>query len=82
MGPQLTEEERVLYQTRLTKAETAYDELMTGKAVKRFVDQNGETVEYTSANATALASYIESLKQLLNPCLARYMRPRAIGFIF
>lgn len=82
MMPGLSDAERLVYQTRLTKAEIAYDELITGKAVKRFVDQNGETVEYSATNLSNLASYIESLKQLLNPALARYSRPRAIGFIF
>lgn len=79
---QLTDAERVIYQARLDKAEIAYDELMTGKAVKRFVDQNGETVEYTAANVGNLARYITSLRELLNPALARCNRPRAFGFLF
>lgn len=82
MTPQLTDAERVLYQTRLTKAEAAYDAILTGKSVKRFVDQNGETVEYNQTNIAALKSYIQSLKDLLNPMAAMCRRPRAIGFIF
>ena len=78
----LTEAERIIIQGRLTKAEEAYDAVMTGGAVKRFVDQNGETVEYTSANAPALWRYILSLRDLLNPAQARRNRPRAIGFTF
>jgi hypothetical protein len=78
----MTEAERILIRTRLTKAETAYDELLTGKAVKRFVDQNGETVEYTVANAEKLEDYIQSLKDCLNPIAAAFRRPRAIGFTF
>jgi hypothetical protein len=50
-------------QQRLENAETAYDELLTGRAVRRFVDQNGEQVEYTSANRSALAAYIADLKR-------------------
>lgn len=82
MTPQLTDAERALARQRLTKAEIAYDLIMTGKAVKRFVDQNGETVEYSAANITKLEAYIQSLKDLLNPMAALCRRPRAIGFIF
>lgn len=82
MTPQLTPAERLLWQTRLTKAEAAYDALMTGKSVKKFVDQNGEQVEYSAANIDALKAYIQQIKDLLNPMAALCRRPKAIGFIF
>ena len=82
MTPQLTPAERLLWQTRLTKAEAARDALLTGKSVKKFVDQNGEQVEYTTANIAALKSYIQEIKDLLNPMAAMCRRPRAIGFTF
>jgi hypothetical protein len=34
---------------------------MTGTAVRKFVDQNGESVEYSRANIAQLSSYITSL---------------------
>jgi hypothetical protein len=36
--------------------------LVTGQQARVFVDQNGERVEYTSANRADLRKYIESLK--------------------
>lgn len=53
-------------QQHLDEAEAAYHALLTGKAVTRFRDQNGETVEYTQASRVQLALYIESLKRLLS----------------
>lgn len=82
MMPGLSDAERTLYTLRLTKAEESYDLIATGKSVKRFVDQNGETIEYTAASLSALARYIADLRALLNPCLAAYNRPRPIGFLF
>lgn len=79
---QLTPTERALYETRLTEARTKRHEIATGRAIKRFVDQNGETVEYSAANLGDLDTYIRSLEELLNPCLARYNRPRPLGFLF
>ncbi len=52
-----------LLKTRLTEAETAYHDLMTGRSARVFVDQNGERVEYVSANAYRLATYIQELKR-------------------
>ncbi len=50
---------------RLQEAETAYHELMAGRAVVEIRDQNGETVRYQAANAFRLATYIQELKRLL-----------------
>lgn len=66
----------------LQAALTAHSELLTGKTVVEFRDQNGEMVKYQAAKAGDLASYIETLRRLCNPQYGRYARPRAIGFIF
>lgn len=46
----------------LLEAERAYHQLMLGQSVKVFVDQNGERVEYTTANRDALLNYINALR--------------------
>lgn len=48
---------------KLAAAEAAYHDLMTGRAVRVFQDQNGERVEYTVANASRLLIYINDLKR-------------------
>lgn len=53
---------------QLAEARAAYHKLVTGGAVRVFVDQNGERVEYVQANAGLLAAYIERLAKLLEPC--------------
>lgn len=78
----LSAEERAALKVRITKLEAAYDDIMTGKAVKRFVDQNGESVEYTAANAGKLLAFINELKALLDCSFARRYRPRPMGFLF
>ena len=52
---------------RLESAEQAYHDLMIGQSARVFVDQNGERVEYTSANSVKLAQYIELLKKQISP---------------
>ena len=47
---------------RLAEAESAYHDLMTGKAVVEVTDQNGEKVTFHRASASKLAQYIQSLK--------------------
>lgn len=47
---------------QLAAARTAYFNLMTGKAVKVVMDQNGERVEYVAANADRLKAYIAALE--------------------
>lgn len=47
---------------KLVEAETAYHEIMTGQAVSRFVDQNGESVSYSKVNIGGLEAYIARLK--------------------
>lgn len=52
-------------QARLTDAENAYHALMIGGSVRVTVDQNGERVEFTAANAARLRAYIDHLKMQL-----------------
>jgi hypothetical protein len=47
---------------RLAKAEAAYDAIMCGESVAEVRDSNGESVRYTSANASRLKAYIAELK--------------------
>jgi hypothetical protein len=78
----LTPEEKIAIKAKIVRLEAAYDDLLSGKAIKRFVDQNGEQVEYTPANADKLLAYIKQLTALVNPQFARCFKPRPIGFIF
>ena len=50
---------------RLAEAEVEYHALITGNKPRVVVDQNGERVEFTVANAGRLKQYIESLKLTL-----------------
>jgi len=61
----LTSEQRATLTARKTAAETAYHNLMVGGAPRVVVDQNGERVEYTPANASRLKAYIQELENLL-----------------
>lgn len=69
---------------RLATARKAYDELMTGQMVARFVDQNGESVSYSRVNIDSLLSYIRQLENEKAECtgstFAQYRGP--IRFTF
>lgn len=52
-------------QAMLDEAEQAKHDLLTGKAVAEFRDQNGETVKYSKADIDKLSQYIETLKTAL-----------------
>jgi hypothetical protein len=80
--PPKTPEERAIMKARLTRLEAFYDEIVTGKAVKRFEDQNGEKIEYSTANITKLETIINELRACLDASFARYYRARPVGFIF
>ena len=58
----LTEEERTLYTARLTEAEGALHNLLTGQHARVVVDSNGERIEFTAANADKLRAYIAQLQ--------------------
>lgn len=62
----------------LAAAEAAYNNLMIGGAVRVTVDQNGERVEFTSANAERLEKYIRQLQRDLG--LIPYARPAGVYF--
>lgn len=49
----------------LADAQAAYHDLMIGASARVVVDQNGERVEYTAANAPRLQAYITSLQNLI-----------------
>lgn len=70
---------------RLKAAQDAYDKLMLGQAPRVIVDQNGERVEFTTANASRLLAYISSLKsQLANGDCSGvgYNGGKPVGFLF
>ena len=71
----LTPERRIILQARLDAAEIAYDKLMSGKAVRVLVDQNGERIEFTPANAARLAAYIVDLQTQLGLAQVRVVGP-------
>lgn len=58
----------------LAAAEKAYHDLMVGQSPRVFVDQNGERIEYTPANAGRLQAYITQLKRDLNTLCLGPMR--------
>ena len=63
----------------LADAEQAYHRLMTGTQVVEVHDQNGEVVKYNTASAPRLLSYIQSLRDLLDPC-RRVNAPMRVWF--
>lgn len=56
----------VIIRERLTAARDQYHRLMTGKAIRVMVDQNGERVEYTAVSAANLMAYIKQLEGMLD----------------
>lgn len=82
MNTLLTPAEIATVRAKIVRLEKAYEEIISGTAVRKFVDQNGEQVEYTNANAARLLQYINELKAMLSPQAARRFRPRPVGFIF
>lgn len=78
----LTDAERTVYELRLKAAQTARHDILIGNGVKRFVDQNGEQVEYQAANVSKLEDYISELEGILNPALRRQRARRPLGFTF
>lgn len=78
----LTPAEITAIKARIVKLEAAYDDILSGKAVKKFVDQNGEQVEYTTANAAKLLAFINELKAMIDCQFARRYKPRPVGFLF
>lgn len=59
---ELSDEERVTISANLKEAEAAYHKVRMGGMARTFVDQNGERVEFTVANADRLRAYIIEMK--------------------
>lgn len=53
-------------QEQLDDAKKQLHLLLTGQQAKVYVDQNGERVEYTSANRAALRQYIGELERAIS----------------
>lgn len=62
-------------QTWLSEARVAYRSLVTGKSVRVFVDQNGERIEYTAANAARLAAWIQEIQAAIDALQNGRSRP-------
>ena len=80
--PTDTPEQKVALAARIARLQIIHEEWVSGKAVKRFEDQNGEKIEYSTANLAALEKLILFLSGCLNPTIARAYRPRPMGFVF
>lgn len=65
---------------QLTEARAKYHELITGQAPRVVVDQNGERVEFVTANSQKLYLYIQSLESQVMPELRPNIGPA--GFLF
>ena len=61
----MTPADRAEMQSRLADAQEALHLLLTGQSPRVFVDQNGERVEYATANAPRLRAYINEMKTAL-----------------
>lgn len=64
---------------KLVEAEDALHKLTTGQAVRMFVDQNGERIEFTMTNVGRLRSYVAELK---NSIAGVVPVTGAVGFFF
>lgn len=66
----------------LKDADDAWTALNTGASVRAVTDQNGERIEFNTANRAGLLSYIRTLQgqcadyqaRALGPCAARPLR--------
>lgn len=54
-------------QALLKDAKAKYHAVMTGTSPRVVVDQNGERVEFSAANADKLAAYVRALELALCP---------------
>ena len=51
-------------QANLADAQLKYHQLVTGQMTRVIVDQNGDRVEFSAANATTLLAYIQKLNSI------------------
>lgn len=56
------------WKAALIDADAAYHNLMTGRMARVIVDQNGERVEFSSANKSDLYLYIADLRSKIAAC--------------
>jgi hypothetical protein len=63
---------------KLVEAQDALHKLQTGQAVRVFVDQNGERVEFNMTTVARLLAYIASLENQIGGVPST----GSIGFIF
>jgi hypothetical protein len=77
----LTPDQQVLLTQQLADATLAYHKLMTGRLASTVVDQNGERVTFTAADADKLKAYIDDLKSQLG-LVDKSTMPTAFRFIF
>lgn len=61
-------------------AKAKYHLLITGQAVRVFVDQNGERMEFVGVKSADLAAYIRGLEAQLPDAPSPFAQP--IGFFF
>lgn len=55
-------------ETRLARARATFDDWMNGQVATRFVDQNGESVSYSTGGLARLEAYIAKLEAQLASC--------------
>ena len=71
---------------KLKNAQDAYESLVLGRSVRVVVDQNGERVEFNSANRAGLQLYIDQILQAMRDlgctCSIRPVQVKAFKFIF
>lgn len=67
---------------KLAEARNAYHEINTGQAIRRFVDQNGEQIEYQMANRAGLQTYIRELEAICGEVQPTPQYRGPIKFIF
>jgi hypothetical protein len=81
--PSTTQPDVVTLQKQLDEARAAYHNLLTGQAARVIVDQNGERVEFTTANRQSLYAYIQSLIAQINAANSGITPPTGpLGFMF
>lgn len=66
----------------LTDARAQYHDLITGKAPRVVVDQNGERVEFVAANSQKLYLYIQQLEALVGSGTITPFTRGPAGFVF
>ena len=66
----------------LTDARVQYHDLITGKAARVVVDQNGERVEFVAANSQKLYLYIQQLEALVGAGTITPFTRGPAGFVF